>query len=181
MRSNILGWCNKQKHTNSYKEIRLRKHTQNIPFAYSLRCTQSLHNQFTAKFSDGNADFLCCEAPKTTLLWCDSFPHLFWLIFRKYIDYFCVMHDTGNGLFAQSKGHPDLETHKHLKCSDYLSNKILELQKNQCITAPKCWWCCLFLPMIWTDMCQYIMRCGLLIAHQLSHIVRTCFIEFVCN
>ena len=40
------------------------------------------------------------------------------------------MHVTGNGLFAQSKGHLDAETHTQQKCSDYLNVKILELQKD---------------------------------------------------
>jgi hypothetical protein len=66
MRPNILGWCNKRKHTNSSEEIGLRKLCK-TSLLHSLRCTQSLRNEFTAKFCGGNADFLRCGAPKTTL------------------------------------------------------------------------------------------------------------------
>jgi hypothetical protein len=40
------------------------------------------------------------------------------------------MHVTGNGLFSQSKGRPNSDTRKKLKCSEFLNKKILELQKD---------------------------------------------------
>ncbi len=40
------------------------------------------------------------------------------------------MHVTGRGLFSQTKGRPDSETHQKLKCSDFLNKKILELRKD---------------------------------------------------
>ena len=49
---------------------------------------------------------------------------------RKDIDYFCVMHVTGNGLFSQSKGRPKSDERQKLKCSDVLNDKILELRKD---------------------------------------------------
>jgi hypothetical protein len=51
-------------------------------------------------------------------------------ICRKDIDYFCVMHVTGNILFSQSKGPPNSDTRKKLKCSEFLNEKILELRKD---------------------------------------------------
>ncbi len=50
-------------------------------------------------------------------------------MYRKDIDYYCVMHVTGSGLFSQTKGRPDSETLQKLKCSDFLNEKILELRK----------------------------------------------------
>ena len=52
------------------------------------------------------------------------------MIYRKDIDYYCVMHVTGSGLFSQTKGRPDSETRQKLKCSDFLNEKILELRKD---------------------------------------------------
>ena len=40
------------------------------------------------------------------------------------------MHITGSGLFSQSKGRPDSDTHQKIKCSDFLNEKILELGKD---------------------------------------------------
>ena len=51
------------------------------------------------------------------------------VMYRKDIDYYCAMHVTGSGLFSQSKGHPDSDTHQNFKCSDFLNEKILQLQK----------------------------------------------------
>jgi len=51
--------------------------------------------------------------------------------FRKDIDYFCVMHVTGNGLFPQSKGRPTKsDSRQKLQCSQILNEKILELRKD---------------------------------------------------
>ncbi len=51
-------------------------------------------------------------------------------MYRKDIDYYCVMHVTGSGIFSQTKGRPDSEIHQKLKCSDFLNEKNLELQKD---------------------------------------------------
>ena len=49
---------------------------------------------------------------------------------RKDIDFFCVMHVTGNGLFSQSKGCRKSDSCQKLKCSEILNEKILELRKD---------------------------------------------------
>ena len=50
---------------------------------------------------------------------------------RKDIDYFCVMHVTGNGLFSQSKGRPTKsDSRQKLQCSQILNKKNLELRKD---------------------------------------------------
>ena len=50
---------------------------------------------------------------------------------RKDIDYYCVMHVTGNRLFSQSKGRPTKsDSRQKLKCSQILNEKILELRKD---------------------------------------------------
>ena len=53
-----------------------------------------------------------------------------WFVCRKDIDYFCVMHVIGNGLFSQSKGHNKSDSHQKLKCSEVLNEKILQLRKD---------------------------------------------------
>jgi len=53
-----------------------------------------------------------------------------WFVCRKDIDYFCVMHVTGNGLFSQSKGRPESDSRQKLKCSEVLNEKILQLRKD---------------------------------------------------
>ena len=57
---------NKQKHTNSYKEIKLLKLYAKHPFC-GLCCTQSLRNN-SLKIQWRERRFLRCGAPKTTLL-----------------------------------------------------------------------------------------------------------------
>ena len=49
---------------------------------------------------------------------------------RKDIDYFCVMHVTGSGLFSQTKGRPDSQTREKMKCSEFLNEKMLQLRKD---------------------------------------------------
>ena len=48
----------------------------------------------------------------------------------KDIDFCCVVHVTGNGLFSQSKGCPKSDSRQKLKCSEILNEKILELRKD---------------------------------------------------
>ncbi len=62
-------------------------------------------------------------------------PCLTWLLTHvffsmKDIDYFCVMHVTGNGLFSQSKGRPKSDSRQKLNCSDALNEKMLQLRKD---------------------------------------------------
>jgi hypothetical protein len=46
---------------------------------------------------------------------------------RKEIDYFCVTHVTGHGLFSQAKGRP---TRSPLPCLESFHEKIIELRKD---------------------------------------------------
>ncbi len=51
------------------------------------------------------------------------------LVYRKEIDYFCVVHETGRGLFAQSKGRPSGS--KIISLPPTLTmEKIIELRKD---------------------------------------------------
>ncbi len=52
------------------------------------------------------------------------------IFYRKDIDYFCVMHVTGKGLFSQSKGRPKSDSRQKLKCSEVLNEKILQLRND---------------------------------------------------
>ncbi len=52
------------------------------------------------------------------------------LVYRKEIDYFCVVHETGRGLFAQSKGRPSGSKSISLPCPTSTMNKIIELRKD---------------------------------------------------
>ena len=63
MRSNILGWRNKQKHTNSYEEIGLRKLCK-TSLLHSLCCTVRLTS--TGNPVSGNKEFRL--APNETLV-----------------------------------------------------------------------------------------------------------------
>jgi len=50
-----------------------------------------------------------------------------YVYFRKDIDYYCVMHVSGEGIFAHAKGRPTEETGIQLKCSDSIEQKLLQL------------------------------------------------------
>ena len=52
------------------------------------------------------------------------------LVYRKEIDYFCVVHETGRGLFAQSKGRPSGSKNISLPCPTSTMDKIIELRKD---------------------------------------------------
>jgi len=56
--------------------------------------------------------------------------HQRYVYFRKDIDYYCVMHVSGEGIFAHAKGRPTEETHIQLKCSDSIQQKVLQLRKD---------------------------------------------------
>ena len=56
--------------------------------------------------------------------------HPCYVYFRKDIDYYCVMHVSGEGIFAHAKGRPTEETRIQLKCSDSIEQKVLQLRKD---------------------------------------------------
>ena len=63
-------------------------------------------------------------------LYSKSSAHPRYVYFRKDIDYYCVMHVSGEGLFAHAKGRPTEETRIQLKCSDSILQKVLQLRKD---------------------------------------------------
>ena len=56
--------------------------------------------------------------------------HPRYVYFRKDIDYYCVMHVSGEGIFVHAKGRPTEETCIQLKCSDSVKQKVLQLRKD---------------------------------------------------
>jgi hypothetical protein len=48
---------------------------------------------------------------------------------RRDIDYFCVVHESGHGLFAHAKGRPTGSKITPLPCSTSMMDKINELRK----------------------------------------------------
>ena len=56
--------------------------------------------------------------------------HPCYVYFRKDIDYYCVMHVSGEGIFAHAKGRPTEETRIQLKCSDSIQQKLLQLRQD---------------------------------------------------
>jgi len=63
-------------------------------------------------------------------LYSKSSAHPRYVYFRKDIDYYCVMHVSGEGLFAHAKGRPTEETRIQLNCSDSIEQKVLQLRKD---------------------------------------------------
>jgi len=59
-----------------------------------------------------------------------KFAHQRYVYFRKDIDYYCVVHVSGEGLFAHAKGRPTEETRIQRKCSDSIEQKVLQLRKD---------------------------------------------------
>ena len=49
---------------------------------------------------------------------------------RKDIDYFCVVHETGRGLFSHAKGRPKGSQMDPLPCSPTMLDKIIDLRKD---------------------------------------------------
>ncbi len=49
---------------------------------------------------------------------------------RRDIDYFCVVHESGRGLFAHAKGRPTGSKITPLPCSTSMMDKINELRKD---------------------------------------------------
>jgi hypothetical protein len=54
--------------------------------------------------------------------------HPRYVYFRKDIDYYFVMHVSGEGIFVHAKGRPTEETRIQLKCSDSVKQKVLQLR-----------------------------------------------------
>ena len=52
------------------------------------------------------------------------------LMIRKDIDYFCVVHETGRGLFSHAKGRPKGSQIEPLPCSPTMLDKIIDLRKD---------------------------------------------------
>jgi hypothetical protein len=52
------------------------------------------------------------------------------LLFSKDIDYYCVIHVTGQGLFSQAKDRPKGGGNIKLPYSDSVQDKMLELRKD---------------------------------------------------
>jgi hypothetical protein len=52
------------------------------------------------------------------------------LIFSKDIDYYCVIHVSGQGLFSEAKGMPKGGIRIKLPCSDSVQEKMLELRRD---------------------------------------------------
>ena len=48
--------------------------------------------------------------------------------FRHEIDYYCVVHESGKGLYAYSKGRPEGGSHVPLPCDDVLLERINDLR-----------------------------------------------------
>ncbi len=53
-----------------------------------------------------------------------------WNASRRDIDYFCVVHESGRGLFAHAKGRPTVSKITPLPCSTSMMDKINELRKD---------------------------------------------------
>jgi len=51
-------------------------------------------------------------------------------ILQEAIDYYCVVHVSGEGLFAHAKGRSTEETRIQLNCSDSIQQKVLQLRKD---------------------------------------------------
>ncbi len=49
---------------------------------------------------------------------------------RKDIDYFCVVHETGRGLFSHAKGRPKGSQMVPLPCSTTMLDKVIALRKD---------------------------------------------------
>ncbi len=49
---------------------------------------------------------------------------------RRDIDYFCLVHESGRGLFAHAKGRPTGSKITPLPCSTFMMDKINELRKD---------------------------------------------------
>jgi hypothetical protein len=52
------------------------------------------------------------------------------LVFRKDIDNYCVIHVSGQGLFSEAKGRTKGCSRIQLPCSDSMHDKMLELQRD---------------------------------------------------
>jgi hypothetical protein len=55
---------------------------------------------------------------------------IFFLVFSKDIDYYCVIHVSGQGLFLEAKGRPKGGSRIELPFSDSMQEKMLELRRD---------------------------------------------------
>ncbi len=60
---------------------------------------------------------------------CISCPNFF-LVFSKDIDYYCVIHVSGQGLFSEAKGRPKGGSRIKLPFSDSMQDKMLESRRD---------------------------------------------------
>jgi hypothetical protein len=81
-----------------------------------LTCIYSL--QYTNSYI---IEFVCTNSYIFVGIWCH------YHFFRDGIDYYCVMHVTGEGLFSQAKGWPERTP---LPCMESYMDKILQLRKD---------------------------------------------------
>ncbi len=51
------------------------------------------------------------------------------LVFSKDLDYYCVIHVSGQGLFSEAKGRSKGGSRIKLPCSDSMQDKMLELRR----------------------------------------------------
>jgi hypothetical protein len=55
---------------------------------------------------------------------------IFFLVFSKDIDYYCVIHVSGQGLLSEAKGRPKGGSQSKLLFSDSMQEKMLELRRD---------------------------------------------------
>ena len=113
------------------------------------------------------------QIPSYLALLLSCYPAIESAEIRKDVDYFCVVHETGRGLFSHAKGRPKGSQIEPLPCSPTMLDKIIDLVW---IMKPKCWLCFHFLPMIWTDMLQCILRFGLVIVPLVRDVTVSCIL-----
>ncbi len=63
-------------------------------------------------------------------LFCGCSFTTFFIGYRKDIDYYCVVHETGRGLFTHAKGRHKGSKTTSLPCSTTMEDKIIELRKD---------------------------------------------------
>jgi hypothetical protein len=75
-----------------------------------------------------------CSDTEKTLRYLQLFNMIhvlfYFLILSKDIDYYCVIHVSGQGLFSESKGRPKGGSRIKLPCFDSMEDKMLELRRD---------------------------------------------------
>ncbi len=96
--------------------------------SYGLGEWNSTNMQWCGKNSEvpTPVSFIC-----GVYFWCFNIIHVLYcfVLFSEDIDYYCVIHVTGQGLFSQAKGRPKGDSCIKLPCSDSMQDKMLELMK----------------------------------------------------